>query len=179
MSTLVAVLVMMIVALISGILLAYARLRWEVEAEVDPVLEKINGLLPQTQCGQCGYPGCRPYAKAILSGDEINKCPPGGEQTILLLAQTLGREKTGLAKAEAAPGHTVIIREKDCIGCRICIQACPVDAILGAARFTHTVIQTLCTGCDLCIEPCPVDCIEIIVPELTIQHWQWPEPLLP
>ncbi len=177
MEILVAVLVMMTIALISGSLLAYAQNRWQ--AKEDPVLEKINAMLPQTQCGQCGYPGCRPYAKAIMAGDDINKCPPGGEQTILHLARMLGRDKTRLLITETDPGHTVVIREADCIGCRLCIQACPVDAILGAARFTHTVIQSLCTGCDLCIEPCPVDCIDIMMPEQTIEQWRWPEPQWP
>ena len=130
----------------------------------DPVVEKINDLLPQTQCGQCGFPGCKPYAEAIALGDAINKCPPGGEKTILNLADLLNVQVLPL---DETYGHEEIkkvafIREEECIGCAKCIPACPVDAILGAPKFMHTVIESECTGCDLCIEPCPVDCIDLI-----------------
>ncbi|MBB3232045.1 electron transport complex subunit RsxB [Halomonas stenophila] len=143
-----------------GALLGFAGERFRVEG--NPVVENIDALLPQTQCGQCGYPGCRPYAEAIGEGEEINKCPPGGEATIAALADLLGREVKPLdGEAETTP-RVAFIREEECIGCTKCIQACPVDAILGAARHMHTVIADECTGCDLCLEPCPVDCIDML-----------------
>lgn len=129
------------------------------------VIEKINLLLPQTQCGQCNYAGCRPYAAAIASGDaQINQCPPGGKNTIENLARLLGRPALPLnpANGEEKEARVAFIHEDICIGCKKCIQACPVDAILGAAKRMHTVIAHECTGCDLCVEPCPVDCIDMI-----------------
>lgn len=126
------------------------------------LVDQINALLPQTQCGQCSYQGCRPYAEAIASGmADINQCPPGGDQGIRDLADLLGvsfkplNTEFGLHK----PPSVAFIIEKDCIGCTKCIAVCPVDAILGAAKFMHTVIASECTGCELCIAPCPVDCI--------------------
>ena len=130
----------------------------------DELVSRINHLLPQTQCAQCGYPGCRPYAEAIATGDAINKCPPGGEATILALAELLGRDALPLDPTfgvETAPA-VAIIREDECIGCTLCIGACPVDAIVGAQQQMHTVIASACTGCDLCREPCPVDCIDLV-----------------
>jgi len=126
---------------------------------------QIDALLPQTQCGQCGYPGCRPYAEAIAQGAPINQCPPGGNRTIAKLAHLLKQEIIPLNPAHGELSETrkiAFIREAECIGCTKCIQACPVDAILGAAKKMHTVIADECTGCDLCIEPCPVDCIDMI-----------------
>ncbi|MCB1647152.1 MAG: electron transport complex subunit RsxB, partial [Pseudomonadales bacterium] len=130
----------------------------------DDLVPLIEALLPQTQCAQCGYPGCRPYAQAIVDGDEINKCPPGGDKTITELAELLGRPQLPLDETlNAAPiPHIVQIREADCIGCTLCIHACPVDAIVGAPQLMHSVIDNACTGCDLCLEPCPVDCIDIV-----------------
>ncbi|QJQ94239.1 MULTISPECIES: electron transport complex subunit RsxB [Halomonadaceae] len=157
-----------------GALLGFAAERFRVEG--DPVVERIDSLLPQTQCGQCGYPGCRPYAEAISQGDEINKCPPGGEATIVALADLLGREITPLDGDRQDLPQVAYIREAECIGCTKCIQACPVDAILGAAKLMHTVIIDECTGCDLCVEPCPVDCIEMRPRELGLHEWQWPRP---
>ena len=169
----VAILAMLALALIFGALLGFAGERFKVEG--DPVVEKIDALLPQTQCGQCGYPGCRPYAQAISEGDEINKCPPGGESTIVALADLLGREVKPLdGEAQDIP-EVAFIREEECIGCTKCIQACPVDAILGAAKHMHTVIEAECTGCDLCVEPCPVDCIDML-PRSDAHEWQWPLP---
>jgi len=135
--------------------------------ESDPVLEKINALLPQTQCGQCGYPGCRPYAEAIVNGVAINKCPPGGEATIANLANLLNVKVVPLDESYGVTEvrKVAFIREAECIGCAKCIPACPVDAILGAPKFMHTVIASECTGCDLCVEPCPVDCIDMIAVE--------------
>jgi Na+-translocating ferredoxin:NAD+ oxidoreductase subunit B len=127
--------------------------------------DRIDALLPQTQCRQCGYPGCRPYAEALAAGRaDINQCPPGGEDTIEELAQLLGvpRKKLDPALGPAKPAAVAVIDEKLCIGCTLCIQACPVDAIVGAAKLMHTVLAAECTGCELCIPPCPVDCIAMV-----------------
>jgi electron transport complex protein RnfB len=132
-----------------------------------PLADAIDQLLPQTQCTKCGYQGCRPYAEAIAAGEaDINQCPPGGEAGIRALAQLLGREAKPLNPENGveAPRLVAFIREDECIGCTKCIQACPVDAILGAPKLMHTVIVDLCTGCDLCIPPCPVDCIDMVAP---------------
>ncbi|GAB4186062.1 MAG: hypothetical protein Tsb002_10190 [Wenzhouxiangellaceae bacterium] len=131
----------------------------------DPVAEQVEALLPQTQCAQCGFPGCRPYAEAIASGAaDINRCPPGGDQTIRALADLLGREPRPLADdvAPSKPPLVALIDEPRCIGCTLCIQACPVDAIVGANKAMHTVIAAECTGCELCLPPCPVDCIDMV-----------------
>lgn len=125
----------------------------------------IDALLPQTQCGKCGHSGCSPYSAAIASGEPINKCPPGGDETISNLAALLDVPVLALdINRGAAPPLVAYIREAECIGCTKCIQACPVDAIVGAAKFMHTVIADECTGCDLCVAPCPVDCIEMRQP---------------
>jgi electron transport complex protein RnfB len=124
----------------------------------------IEDLLPQTQCGQCGHPGCRPYARAIAAGEAFNKCPPGGRATIAAIADLLGTTPLALDPEHGREGPKLVayIREAECIGCTKCLPACPVDAILGATRQMHTVIAAECTGCDLCVEPCPVNCIEMI-----------------
>ncbi|PWE45070.1 electron transport complex subunit RsxB [Pseudomonas prosekii] len=126
------------------------------------LIQRIDALLPQTQCGKCGHPGCQPYAAGIVSGEAINKCPPGGAETIAALAELLQVPVLELDTSRgAAPAQIAYIREAECIGCTKCIQACPVDAIVGAAKLMHTVIVDECTGCDLCVAPCPVDCIEM------------------
>lgn len=126
------------------------------------LIQQIDALLPQTQCGKCGHPGCKPYAKGIAQGEAINKCPPGGTETIAALANLLSITVIALDTERGnAPAQVAYIREAECIGCTKCIQACPVDAILGAAKLMHTVIVDECTGCDLCVAPCPVDCIEM------------------
>lgn len=121
----------------------------------------IDRLLPQTQCGKCGHPGCRPYAESILKGEAINRCPPGGDETVAELATLLERPALPLEMDAESP-KAAVIREDECIGCTKCIKACPVDAILGAAKQMHTVIEAECTGCELCVAPCPVDCIDIV-----------------
>jgi Na+-translocating ferredoxin:NAD+ oxidoreductase subunit B len=125
----------------------------------------IDALLPQTQCTRCGYAGCRPYAEALASAEaKINRCPPGGAATIRALAALLSRPELPLdpdCGAEVAP-QVAIIDESRCIGCARCLPPCPVDAIVGASRYMHTVLATDCTGCELCIAPCPVDCISLV-----------------
>lgn len=128
----------------------------------------IDDLLPQTQCGECGHMGCRPYAAAIAQGEAINRCPPGGDATIAALANLLDKPISPL-DGIAKPDRVAFIREAECIGCTKCIQACPVDAIVGAAKLMHTVLADECTGCDLCVEPCPVDCIDMRLVERTPQ----------
>ena len=157
----IAILALLALCLLGGAILGFAAVRFRVEG--DPIAEQINALLPQTQCGQCGYPGCKPYAEAIAGGDKINKCPPGGEATIQALADLLDVEAEPLdAEGGEKPQMVAYIREPECIGCTKCIQACPVDAILGASKRMHTVIINECTGCDLCVAPCPVDCIDML-----------------
>jgi len=171
-----------LVALVSlsvlfGAILGFAAVRYKVER--NPIVDQIDHILPQTQCGQCGYPGCHPYAQAIVDGDAINKCPPGGQNTINALADLLDVEAPSLNiehREESTIKKVAFIREAECIGCTKCILACPMDAILGAAKQMHTVIADECTGCDLCVEPCPVDCIDMIPVEPTIQSWKWELP---
>jgi electron transport complex protein RnfB len=161
-----------------GLGLGWAARRFRVET--DPEVDQIDALLPQTQCGQCNYPGCRPYAEAIASGEaDINQCPPGGEAGVRALADLLGREPKPLNpdNGEATEPTVVRIDEARCIGCTLCIQACPVDAILGAPKLMHTVIEELCTGCDLCLPPCPVDCIDVVPPTPRFEDWRPPIPL--
>ncbi|RUO73433.1 electron transport complex subunit RsxB [Idiomarina ramblicola] len=168
-----AVIALGVLALIFGVILGFAAVKFRVES--DPIVDQIDEILPQTQCGQCGYPGCRPYAQAIADGDDINKCPPGGEATIKQLADLMGVEAKPLddAHGEEDVKKVAVIREDECIGCTKCIQACPVDAILGAAKQMHTVIEHECTGCDLCVEPCPVDCIDMVKIKAKPETWQW------
>jgi len=141
-------------------------------------IDALDALLPQTQCQRCGYDACRPYAEALHAGEvDINQCPPGGEATRLALAQALGQELDPREPVHATPQVRVaVVVEDECIGCTKCIQACPVDAIVGAAKLMHTVIVDECTGCDLCVEPCPVDCIDMVEVQPTLQTWGWNRP---
>jgi len=167
---LIAVTVLACLGLIFGVTLGFASIKFKVKE--DPVAEKVDEILPQTQCGQCGYPGCKPYAEAVAKGDDITKCAPGGQQTIEIIAEILGVEVPVASDDTIEPVKTVaFIIEDDCIGCTKCIQACPVDAIMGTTKVMHTVIADECTGCDLCVEPCPVDCIEMIPVAQKTTNW--------
>ncbi len=156
----IAVLTIAVIALVAGIALSFASRK--LPADAGDLVEQVNSMLPQTQCAQCGYPGCRPYAQAIVDGDAaINLCPPGGEDTIRRLAAKLGRSELPLAEQPPLGRAVAIIDESLCIGCTHCRSACPVDAIVGAHQLMHTIIESECTGCELCIAPCPVDCISM------------------
>lgn len=159
-----------ILAAIFGALLGYSSIRFKVKEE--PIVEELNAILPQTQCGQCGYPGCKPYAQAIANGEDINKCPPGGNAVMLKLAERMGIEPKEM-ETDDNPKLVAFINEDQCIGCTKCIQACPVDAIVGATKKMHTVISDECTGCELCVAPCPTDCIIMRPVTINAQNWQW------
>ena len=173
-----ALLIMIGLALFLGLVLGYAAIKFRVTES--PLVQKIDAILPQTQCGQCGYPGCRPYATAIAAGEaDINRCPPGGEEGIRKLADLLGMEFKPFGEDTAAPKAKAVafIDENVCIGCTLCIQACPVDAIAGAAKQMHTIIAAECTGCELCVAPCPVNCISMVALPETAQTWKWQYPV--
>ena len=173
-----AILALSALGAVFGLLLGFAAVRFKVEG--DPIVEQIDAILPQTQCGQCSFPGCRPYAEAIAEGKaDINQCPPGGEAGVQALADLLGVEPKPLnpENGEEKTAPTLAWVDEDaCIGCTRCIQACPVDAILGAAKQMHTVIESECTGCELCVDPCPVDCIYMVPVQENIATWKWPFP---
>lgn len=173
-----AVAILVLLAAIIGAVLGIAAVRFKVEG--NPLVDKIDKVLPQTQCGQCSFPGCRPYATAIAAGEaDINQCPPGGQATIDALADLLGVESKTLNPENGVESEALTVAwidEAICIGCTKCIQACPVDAIVGANKLMHTVIADECTGCDLCVEPCPVDCIYMLPVDQNAANWQWPRP---
>lgn len=136
--------------------------------------ERLEDALPQTQCTKCGYDGCRPYAEAMARGQaQHNQCPPGGAQGVARLADLLGKPPLPLNPANGVerPRPRALIDESLCIGCTLCMQACPVDAIVGAAKQMHTVVEALCTGCDLCVPPCPVDCIAMVPVTGNLTGW--------
>lgn len=155
-----AVITIAVIALLAGLALSYANR--SLPAEASGLIERVNELLPQTQCAQCGYPGCRPYAAAIVDDSAaINLCPPGKDETVRRLAELLGKEVLPLAEHPASVQLVAVIDESRCIGCTHCRNACPVDAIVGAHHLMHTIIESECTGCELCVAPCPVDCISM------------------
>jgi len=173
-----SILVILFLAILIGAILGFSSIKFKVEG--DPMVERIDSILPQTQCGQCGYPGCKPYATAIAKGEaDINQCPPGGDDGVKKLAELMGveykplNEEHGITKAKSI----AFIDEEICIGCTLCIQACPVDAILGAAKQMHTIIEKECTGCELCLPPCPVDCIEMLPIKESTDNWKWKYPI--
>ena len=173
-----ALLVMIFLAILLGLVLGFSAIKFKVDG--DPMVARIDAILPQTQCGQCGYPGCKPYATAIAKGEaDINQCPPGGDAGATALAELMGvefkplNEEHGIQK----PKSVALIDETTCIGCTLCIQACPVDAILGAAKQMHTIIASECTGCELCLPPCPVDCISMEPVLENSESWKWKYPI--
>ncbi|MDO4431313.1 MAG: electron transport complex subunit RsxB [Lonepinella koalarum] len=169
-----------VLALIFGAVLGFASIKLKVES--DPIVEKIDAILPQSQCGQCGYPGCKPYAEAIAQGDQITKCIPGGQQTVVKIAELLGVDVPTMDSMEEPEVKVAFIHEDMCIGCTKCIQACPVDAIIGTNKAMHTVIADLCTGCELCVAPCPTDCITMEIVPKTLENWDWkidPKQIIP
>ena len=158
----IAALVLGGIGLAAAAMLSVARraLAGTEDANADAVVVAIDAVLPQSQCAQCGYPGCRPYAEAVAEGERLDLCPPGGSRVVAALEELLGRD----ADAEVSEPADAVARivEADCIGCALCIDACPVDAIAGAAKYLHAVIPERCTGCELCIPACPVDCIDLV-----------------
>lgn len=170
-----AIFVFSLLGLVSGLILGFAAYRFRTKE--DPLANTIDSLLPQSQCGQCGYPGCRPYAEAVANnGEAINKCIPGGEAVMMKIAETLGVEPQPMdddIAQEATIRKVAFIDEDNCIGCTKCIQACPVDAIVGTNKSLHTVVAEICTGCDLCLPPCPTDCITMIPIQPTTSTWKW------
>jgi electron transport complex protein RnfB len=158
------------VALILGALLGAAAARLKEEPET--LVERVHALLPHTQCGQCGFAGCRPYAAAVAERSAaITLCPPGGAALIKNLAGLLGEDPPKFAPGAAIAARVAVIDEQRCVGCAVCLEACPVDAIIGAARQMHTVVAALCTGCELCVAPCPVDCIAMQAANDAAPRW--------
>ena len=177
---LIPILVMVFLAVLLGVVLGYAAIRYRVEG--NPVVEQIESKLPQTQCGQCGYAGCHPYAEAIADGKaEANLCVPGGNDVAKTLSDLLGVEYKPIgSEAEDAPKKKLVavIDEANCVGCTACIKACPVDAIIGATKLMHTVVTGQCTGCELCVPVCPVDCIAMLPLDEDISSWKWRYPVI-
>ncbi|MBS4098529.1 MAG: electron transport complex subunit RsxB [Sulfuricella sp.] len=176
-----AILIMAGLAVALGLILGYAALKFRVEG--NPLTEKAAAILPNTQCGQCGYAGCAPYAQAVAEGKAAtNLCVPGGDPVAKGLAELLGVEfqPVNYGEGQAAgpkPKQVAFIDENLCIGCTACLKACPQDAILGASKMMHTVIAQYCTGCELCVAPCPVDCISMIPVGADIASWKWKYPV--
>ncbi len=168
----ISITILAVLALLLGLILGISAIFLKNNANT--IVDKIDAILPQTQCGQCNYPGCKPYAEAIAKGEaKINQCPPGGQEGVDALANLLGVETMELngENGEEKPKSVAFIRELECIGCTLCIQACPVDAILGASKTMTTIIAVECTGCELCIPPCPVDCIDMVAIRSSIENY--------
>jgi electron transport complex protein RnfB len=176
MDILLAIAIMALGAVVLGAALGYASIKFKVEG--DPLVEKIEAILPQTQCGQCGFPGCKPYAEAIAKGEaDINLCPPGGMEGVQRLADLLGREVKPL-DAEEKPKQVAIIDENTCIGCTLCIQACPVDAIVGAAKQMHTIIASCAPAANCACRPARSNASAWKPIGENIDNWKWKYPVV-
>jgi len=157
-----------------GFLLAIAARYLKVES--DPVVEKIAEMMPGSQCGQCGFPGCKPAAEAIAHGDsDITICPPGGRSLVEELATLLSVE-IDLSKFKDKVPMFAKVSEETCIGCTRCFKVCPTDAIMGGPKQIHTVFKDACTGCEACVEVCPTECLQMVTIETTLSTWKWPKP---
>ena len=169
-----AIVSLTIMGLAIGFSLGFAAKRFKVEA--DPLVDEIESLLPSSNCGQCGYPGCAPAAEALAKGDAlVTLCPPGGRALAEALADKLGVE-ADLSEMEDRGPMLAFVKEATCIGCTRCFKACPTDAIVGAPKMLHTVIESACTGCGACVDICPTECLVLNeVPE-TLSNWRWPKP---
>ena len=171
---------MVFLGIVLGAVVGYASIRFKVEG--NPLVEKVEATLPQTQCGQCGYAGCRPYAEAVAAGKaEPNQCVPGGDNVAKNLADLLGVEfkpVDGDQGSGPKPKQVAFIDESTCVGCTACIKACPVDCIIGASKLMHTVVASQCTGCELCVPACPVDCIDMLPVQENIANWKWHYPVI-
>lgn len=176
-----SILALIFITTLSSILLLFLNNKYNSSSSANKIIDSINNLLPQTQCGQCSFPGCKPYATAISNNEaDINRCPPGGQETIDKLAKLLNTESKPLLEEledKSQKQYKALIKEEECIGCLLCIKACPVDAIVGANKKLHTVITNLCTGCELCIAPCPMDCIDMVEEKTSIQYQEHLFPL--
>jgi len=160
---------LLLIAALLMFAIAYARLVKTYPLKTDALVDTVDLLLPQTQCAQCGYPGCRPYAEAVVHQHAaLNLCPPGGQQVHIALTELIGETEPTLAP-QPSGAMVAYINENECIGCTLCLPPCPVDAIVGASNLMHTVVKDQCTGCELCIPACPVDCITLLpAPERAI-----------
>lgn len=157
-----------------GVLLGIAAKKLKVET--NPVVDEVIQMMPGTQCGQCGYPGCSQAAEAVVTGKSpVTVCPPGGKSLALLLAQKLGIN-VDLTRLEDETPVFAAVRETTCIGCTRCFKVCPTDAIVGAPKQIHAVIRDACTGCKACIDVCPTECLVAVPVETTLQTWHWPKP---
>lgn len=174
-----ALIIMAIIAVVLGAVLGYAALRYKVEG--NPLVEQVAAILPNTQCGQCGYPGCAPYADAVANGQAApNLCVPGGNPVAQGIADLLGVEFQPVGGAESGPKpkQVALIDENRCIGCTACMKVCPPDAIVGAGKQMHTVLAQYCTGCELCVPACPVDCIAMVTLGEDVASWKWKYPVV-
>lgn len=160
------------IGLVAGLLLVAAKRLLAGRENPLAVVDAVDALLPQSQCGQCGYAACRPYAQAVVDGERLDLCPPGGPETTAKLQALLARESAG-AELPAAQDLKARIDAADCVGCALCIDACPVDAIAGAPKYLHAVIDVHCTGCELCVAACPVQCIRMVEASETRTPVRW------